>query len=63
MYENDKKIITLAQAASMLCVSKQTLRNWDKQDILKSVRFGVRRDRRYIVSDIEKFLKRVKEYK
>ena len=52
----DKEIMTLSETAAFLSVSKQTLRNWDKQGILKAVRYGARKDRRYLLKDIRVLL-------
>ncbi len=54
----NKEIMTLSETAAFLSVSKQTLRNWDKQGILKSVRYGVRKDRRYLVKDVHVLLQK-----
>lgn len=51
------RLLKLSEAAELLNVHPNTLRHWDKKDILKAVRFGQRRDRRYQKSDIERFLK------
>lgn len=48
--------LTLKQACELLQVHPNTLRNWDKQGVLKAVRIGVRRDRRYKRQDIMKVL-------
>ncbi len=53
----DKETMTLSETAAFLSVSKQTLRNWDKSGILKAVRYGARRDRRYLLKDIKLLLK------
>ena len=50
-------ILTLQQAAKVLNVHPNTLRNWDKEGTLKAIRLGVRKDRRYRKSDILKLLK------
>lgn len=50
-------ILTLRQAAQLLNVHANTLRNWDNKGVLKAMRFGRRRDRRYRKSDIIQFLK------
>lgn len=50
------ELITLQEASSILKCHPNTLRQWDKKDILKAVRFGERKDRRYKKSDIMKFI-------
>lgn len=52
------KLVTIAQAAAILRVSKNTLRLWDRKGILKAVRYGVRGDRKYLVSDLEALLQK-----
>ncbi len=49
-------VITLEQASAILRVSKKTLREWDKKGILKAVRYGVRKDRKYLIKDLEALL-------
>ena len=52
------EILTMKQTYEMLNVHPNTLRNWDNNGILKAIRFGNRRDRRYKKSDILKLLKK-----
>ena len=59
---NNKELIDITSAANILGVSKLTLRNWDSKGILKAIRIGKRKDRRYRKADIELFLKD-KEYR
>lgn len=49
-------LLSISEAAKVLNVSPWTLRNWDKRDVLKPVRVGTRRDRRYKKEDIIKIL-------
>lgn len=49
-------ILTLQQACDVLNCHPNTLRNWDNKGLLKAMRFGTRRDRRYKKSDILKLL-------
>jgi len=51
------EILTMKQASELLNVHSNTLRNWDNKGILKAIRFGSRRDRRYKKSDIFKLIK------
>lgn len=46
------ELLNLSEACEILHVHPNTLRQWDKKGILKAVRFGVRKDRRYKKSDI-----------
>ena len=57
--ENDSKLpelLTLQEACEILKCHPNTLRKWDEKGILKAVRFGERRDRRYKKEDILSFL-------
>lgn len=51
------EILTMKQVCELLNVHPNTLRNWDNKGVLKAIRFGNRRDRRYKKSDILKLLK------
>jgi len=51
------KLLTLAEACEILKVHPNTLRKWDRKGILKAVRFGERKDRRYRKEDILKIVK------
>ena len=48
--------LTLTQASEMLQVHPNTLRNWDKQGILKANRIGVKGIRRYKKAALVKFM-------
>jgi excisionase family DNA binding protein len=50
-------ILTLKETAEYLRVHPNTLRNWDRAGLLKSVRYGTRKDRRYMKEDVLKFIK------
>jgi excisionase family DNA binding protein len=50
------EILTMKQASEFLNVHSNTLRNWDNKGILKAIRFGSRRDRRYRKGDILKLI-------
>lgn len=56
--ENNKipELITLKEACEILKVHPNTLRLWDKNGVLKAVRIGVKRIRRYRKEDIERFI-------
>ena len=49
-------ILTLQQACEVLNCHPNTLRGWDNRGILKAIRFGSRKDRRYKKADIMKFI-------
>lgn len=46
------ELLTLKEACEILKVHPNTLRQWDEKGILKAVRFGQRRDRRYKKEDL-----------
>lgn len=50
--ETPPELVTLQEASSILKCHPNTLRQWDKKGILKAIRFGQRRDRRYKKGDI-----------
>ncbi len=50
------EILTLKQARELLNVHPNTLRNWDNKGVLKAIRFGTRKDRRYRKEDILKLI-------
>ena len=52
--KNDQGLLKISEVAKLLNVHPNTLRKWDKKGILKAVRFGERRDRRYKKEDILK---------
>lgn len=45
-------LLTLKEASEILKCHPNTLRLWDKKGILKAVRFGERKDRRFRREDI-----------
>lgn len=55
-----RKLLTIQQAADILGVHPNTLRNMDNRGELKAIRFGARGDRRYLKSDINKYLKKLR---
>lgn len=50
------ELLSLKEASELLKCHPNTLRAWDKKGILKAVRFGQRKDRRYKKEDILIFL-------
>lgn len=46
------KLVTLKEACEILKVHPNTLRQWDQKGILKAIRFGARRDRKYEKEDV-----------
>lgn len=53
------KLLTIQQAAELLGVHPNTMRNLDNKGELKAIRFGTRGDRRYLKEDIESYLKKL----
>lgn len=51
-----EELLTLREAAQILKVHPNTLRLWDKKGMLKAVRFGSRKDRKYRKEDLVKFI-------
>ena len=54
--EQPKEYLRVSEASKLLGVHANTLRNWDKQGLLKPVRVGVRKERRYKRADVIKLL-------
>ena len=50
-----EELLTLREVSKILKVHPNTLRLWDKKGILKAVRFGHRKDRKYMKDAIIKF--------
>lgn len=51
-----EELLTLNEAAKILKVHPNTLRLWDKKGVLKAVRIGVKKARRYRQEDIQRFI-------
>ena len=54
------ELLTLKEACDILKCHPNTLRQWDEKGVLKAVRFGTRRDRRYRKEDILKLVNQKK---
>lgn len=57
-YEENEpsKYLTLTEVSKLLKIHPNTLRNWDANGTLKATRIGVKKVRRYLKSDIDKFI-------
>lgn len=51
------ELLSMKETCELLKVHPNTLRLWDKKGILKAVRFGTRKDRKYKKEDILRLLK------
>jgi excisionase family DNA binding protein len=56
--EETDTLITVGEAANLLHVHTNTVRNWSNLGVLKSFRIGPRGDRRFRKKDILTFLER-----
>ena len=54
--EKSKKILTIREVSELFGVHQQTLRRWDEQGKLKSIRVGKKGHRKYRKTDIDKLL-------
>ncbi len=50
------KLLKIREAAEMLGINPETLRRWDNQGRLQAVRIGKRKDRRYKLEELQKFI-------
>jgi len=53
-----EQLLTMQEVTGILKVSKKTLREWDAKKVLKPVRIGTGKHRRYRETDIEKFIEK-----
>lgn len=52
----NKKLLNISEAAELIGVNQDTLRNWEKSGRIKPLRVGPRKDRKYRPEDIEKII-------
>lgn len=55
-----EKLLTIREAAKILNIHPNTLRNWEEKGLIKPYRLGVRRDRRYTYSEVVKMISKAK---
>jgi putative resolvase len=53
---NLPKLLTLKQASELINVHPNTLRNWEKEGKIETIRIGVRKDRRFSEESLLKVL-------
>ena len=51
-----EKFMTIGEVSRELGVHKDTLRNWEKKGVIKPVRVGPRKDRKYRMADVAKIV-------
>ncbi len=54
--KEENGLLTAAEVAKILNIHINTVRNWSNIGVLKSLRVGPRRDRRFKKEDIDRFL-------
>ena len=54
---NKRHLLTIEEAAQLLNVSKTSLRRWSNDGRIKCFRVGARRERRFLLDDLNAFLK------
>lgn len=53
------RLLSISEAAEMLNVHANTLRNWDKNGELPAIHVGPRKQRRYRKADIDAYLNKM----
>lgn len=53
------RLLSISEAAEMLNVHANTLRNWDKSGELPAIHVGPRKQRRYRKADIDAYLNKM----
>jgi excisionase family DNA binding protein len=56
-FEELPELLTIKDAALLLNVHTNTLRNWEKEGLIHVVRIGPRKDRRYPKAIIKKLMR------
>lgn len=54
--KKQKKLLSISEAAELLSVNQDTLRNWEKEGKIMPLRVGPRKDRKYRPEDLEKII-------
>ncbi|MBI4050150.1 MAG: MerR family transcriptional regulator [Candidatus Doudnabacteria bacterium] len=55
-FEELPELLTIRDATHLLNVHPNTLRNWEKEGLIKVIRIGKRKDRRYKKELIQKLM-------
>ncbi len=58
----DSEMLTTAEAARLLHVHPNTIRQWSNKGLLHAYRLGTRGDRRFKREEIDRFIRRDKSY-
>lgn len=58
MDKKQKRFYNRTEAAEFLEVHPNTLLNWDRKGLLKPLRFGYRKTRKYKITDLEIIMKK-----
>lgn len=52
------KLLRISEVAEILGVNPETLRRWDNSGLLKAIRLGARRDRRYEKDEVLRIIEK-----
>lgn len=55
------ELLSMREACKLLKVHPNTLRLWDRKGILRAIRFGTRKDRKYNKIDVMNLIKGIYE--
>ena len=50
--DNLQALVSISEACKILNCHPNTLRDWEKKGLIQSLRFGVRKDRKYLKTDL-----------
>jgi excisionase family DNA binding protein len=57
VYSTDSEMLTTTEAARLLHVHPNTIRQWTKKGLFHAYRLGTRGDRRFDRKDIDRFIR------